>query len=86
MIYAPVFMITLNRYKHLKCALESLKKNTWAKYTDVYIAVDYPPNDKYRSGYEKVCDYLDNSDFSDFHTFTVIKRNENFGAGKNSRD
>lgn len=35
---------------------------------------------------KKVCDYLDNSDFSDFHTFTVIKRNENFGAGKNSRD
>lgn len=56
MIYAPVVKVTLNQHEYLKCALESLKKNAWAKYTDVYIAIDYPPNDKYRSGYEKVCD------------------------------
>ena len=86
MVYAPVLMITLNRHRHLMCALESLKKNTWAKYTDVYLAVDYPPNDKYRRGYEKVCNYLDNSEFPEFHSFTVIKRTENYGARKNIQD
>lgn len=83
MIYAPVLIITLNRHKHLICAVESLKKNKWAKYTDVYIAVDYPPNEKYREGYNKICEYLDNQCFREFRSFTVIKRKENYGAKRN---
>lgn len=56
MTYAPVVKATLNRHEHLKCALESLKKDAWSKYTDVYISIAYPPSDKYRSDYEKVSD------------------------------
>ena len=42
MIYAPVLIPTLCRADHFIRCLESLKKNTWAKYTEVYVAVDYP--------------------------------------------
>ena len=30
------------RYEHFVRCIESLKRNTWAKYTDVYVALDYP--------------------------------------------
>ena len=58
MNYAPVVIPTLNRYEHLKQCLESLEKCTGAEYTDVYIGVDYPPNDRYVEGWKKVDAYL----------------------------
>ncbi len=58
MIYAPVMITTCNRYEHLKRCLESLQKNTYADETEVYISVDYPPSEEYRSGWEKVCGFL----------------------------
>lgn len=58
MIFAPVIIPTLNRYEHLKRCIESLKNNFYAKYTDLYISVDYPPSEKYVKGYEKVKEYL----------------------------
>lgn len=85
MVYAPIYIPTLCRSEHFKKCIESLKENTWAKYTDVYIALDYPPNEKYRDGYEKICQYLNESDFSCFNSFNVVKREKNYGARLNSR-
>ena len=45
--YAPVLIPTLNRYEHLKQCLESLSKCSLAEHTEVYIALDFPPSEKY---------------------------------------
>lgn len=85
MIYAPIYIPTLCRSEHFKKCIESLKINTWAKYTDVYIALDYPSSEKYGEGYEKICEYLNENDFSCFNSFNIVKREKNYGAGLNSR-
>lgn len=82
MKYAPVIVTTLNRDEHFIRLIESLRKNTWASYTDVYVAVDYPPNDNYAIGYKKICAYLSNP-FLEFNKFIVIKREYNYGSIKN---
>lgn len=56
MIYAPVLIPTLCRSDHFIRCLESLKKNTWAKYTEVYIAVDYPAKESHWDGYSSLLD------------------------------
>lgn len=86
MIYAPVKIITLNRSSHFIRLMESLKRNVWAKYTEIFVGLDYPPSEKYRSGWEKICTYLDQGDFSVFKDFHVIRRTINFGAKNNSLD
>lgn len=78
--YAPIYIPTLCRDAHFIKGLESLKKNGWAKYTDVYIALDYPAKESHWEGYRKICDYLDHGDFSVFAGFHVVKRTENIGS------
>ena len=82
--FAPVLIPTLCRSKHFIRLMESLKRNTWAKYTDVYVGLDYPPAEKYRQGWQEICDYLDNGDFSCFAKLVVFKRTENYGSARNS--
>ncbi len=82
MIYAPIIIPTLCRYEHFVRLMESLKNNTWAQYTDVYVALDYPPSEKYEEGYNSICKYLE-SDFSCFANFCVIKRTYNMGSFAN---
>lgn len=86
MIYAPVVIPTLCRSTHFKRTVESLKRNGWAKYTDVYIGLDFPPAEKYEKGWREICDYLDAGDFSVFHKFVVFKREHNMGSYENSVD
>ncbi len=81
--YAPIYIPTLCRDEHFIRALESLKKNGWAKYTDVYIALDYPAKESHWEGYRKICDYLENGDFSVFGGFFVKKREKNIGSLEN---
>ncbi len=83
--YAPVIIPTLCRHEHFKNGIESLKKNGWAKYTDVYIALDYPAKEAHWDGYKKICEYLENGDFSVFKSFTVFKREKNCGAVDNTK-
>ena len=78
--YAPIYIPTLCRDEHFIKGLESLKKNGWAKYTDVYIALDYPAKESHWEGYRKICDYLENGDFSVFANFYVKKREQNIGS------
>ncbi len=81
--YAPVIIFTICRHKHFKNEIESLKKNAWAKYTDVYIGFDYPAKAEHWDGYKKICEYLEMGDFSVFKSFNVIRREKNYGPAKN---
>lgn len=83
MIYAPVLIPTLNRYEHLKQCLESLSCCTWADKTEVYVALDYPPQDKwdkYAPGWEKNRDWLRSVGDMGFKKLHLIERTENYGT------
>lgn len=84
MIYAPVIIPTLCRAEHLKRCVESLRKNTWADKTDVYIGLDYPAKEKHWDGYSIIKQYLE-GDFPEFRSFRVFIREENYGSSKNTR-
>lgn len=83
---APVCIVTLNRYDHLRQCLESLSRCTLAGNTDVFIALDYPPSEKYVDGWKKNVEFLDNCEDYGFKSFNVIKRNENYGIWNNPAD
>lgn len=82
--YAPVIITTLCRYEHFRNCIESLLRCTHSENTDVYIGLDYPSNDSHKSGYEKILKYVDT--ISGFKSFTVFKRDINFGSSKNMRE
>jgi len=84
MVYAPFLVTTLCRYEHLKKCLESLSANPWAKYTPVYVALDFPFKDKHWDGYNKIKEFL-KGDFN-FKELNVIERKTNFGPYDNSCD
>lgn len=80
MKYAPVIIPTLCRAAHLKRLIESLSRNPWAIYTELWIAVDLPPSEKYIDGYNNILNYLKKTDLSGFKNVSVIKREKNYGA------
>lgn len=82
MIYAPVYIPTLNRYECLKRCLESLELCTGSGETEVYVALDYPPSDKYLEGWKKNDAYLKEKESNNhFKKLIVIRRNYNCGIG-----
>lgn len=81
-VKTAVLVPTLCRNQHLEKCLESLKKNPWAKYVDLYIGVDYPTKDSHWPGYRKILKLLER-DYSMFRNFYVFKRPVNYGAAKN---
>ncbi|MGN0156494.1 MAG: hypothetical protein ACI39N_04545, partial [Lachnospiraceae bacterium] len=84
MIYAPIIITTLNRYEHLVRCVESLKKNPLAIETELYISLHYPPSEKYRDGYHKIKEWLEQLEggFKYIHKFYQTK---NLGAAENAR-
>lgn len=83
MKYAPVLIPTLCRDdKFIRC-MESLRRNSWADRTEIYIGVDYPTKESHWQGYRRICTYLER-DFPEFAAVHVVKRPRNMGAGKNS--
>lgn len=83
MIYAPIVIPTLNRIEHLKRCIISLQKNAWAKHTPLVISVDYPPTEKYQSGYREICEYLRDG-VEGFASVEIIYQEENLGAYENA--
>lgn len=82
--YAPIIIPTLCRYEHLKTLLSSLAKCSGAKYTDVYIGLDYPLNDSHRDGYEKIKILLNNGTYDRaFRSLNIFERERNYGAERN---
>lgn len=82
MIYAPIIIPTCNRIEHLKRCIHSLQNNEWAKYTDLYISLDYPPNDSYIGGYQKVKNYL-KEDIKCFKSVNISYQESNLGPKDN---
>lgn len=85
-IYAPVVVITCNRYEHFRACIESLQKNTLAVKTEIFIGLDYPPSSEYEEGYHKIEKYLDNGMGGGFKKVHVFKREYNFGVKNNWND
>ncbi len=77
-MYAPIIIPTLNRAVHLKRCVESLKMNPEAKYTDLYISVDYPPDERYYQGYPEVKEYV--KSIEGFGSVNVFLQDHNLGA------
>ena len=84
MNFSPVIIPTLNRYEHLKNCVDSLAKNKFAPETELYIGLDFPPNEKYEDGYKRVKDYLPS--ITGFKKVHIIERNKNWGAIENIKD
>lgn len=82
--FAPVLIPTLNRYEHFKRCLESLERCKWADKTVVYVALDYPPSEKYVEGWKKNDEYLHvKEENNGFKSLIVYRRKENyFFSGK----
>ena len=83
MNYAPILIPTLNRDSHLRQCIESLKNNPSAKYTDLYVSVDYPPSEKYMEGYKKVLEYLD-KEITGFKNVFLYFQEYNLGPTNNA--
>ena len=83
MTYAPVIIPTLNRYEHFKQCLDSLESCTGAEQTEVFIGLDFPPEEKYVEGWEKINAYLhDKEQNNNFKQLTVFRRQQNCGVMK----
>ena len=85
MQFAPVLIPTLNRYEHLQKCLGSLSQCTWADQTEVYVALDYPPSEKYIEGWKKNKVFLENCGDMGFKKLHLIEREENYGFGGNGK-
>lgn len=81
--FAPVTIPTLCRYEHFKRCIESLSRCTWAEYTDVYVALDYPAKESHWEGYRKIKSYLESCGNMTFKSLNVIVREKNYGIGPN---
>ena len=81
-VKTAILVPTLCRNEHLEKCLESLKKNPWAKYVDLYIGVDYPTKDSHWPGYREILKLMER-DYSMFRSFHLYKRATNYGADKN---
>lgn len=81
-IYAPVIIPTLNRFDHFRKCIESLEHCTDADKTDVFVALDYPPSQKYVDGWKKIDTYLKEKERDNgFKQLHVIRREKNCGVG-----
>ncbi len=80
---APVIIITLCRYEHFVRCVESLKRNSLACQTDLYIGLDYPLYEKHVKGYIQIKEYL--SGLSGFNNIYVIEQKRNVGPKNNSQ-
>jgi len=62
--------------------LGSLEMCTWAEKTEVYVALDYPPSEKYIDGWKKIDDYLREKEKNNkFRRLIVFRRDHNCGVG-----
>ena len=81
-VKTAIILPTLCRNVHLEKCLDSLMKNPWAQYVDLYIGLDYPAKESHWPGYREILKLMER-DFSMFRSFHLYKRPENYGAFKN---
>ena len=80
---APVIIPTLNRYEHLLNCIDSLRQNSLASETEIYISVDYPPSAKYEEGYFKIVDYFKKNIIWGFKAVHIYCQEKNLGPFRN---
>lgn len=78
----PILITTLCRYEHLMRCIESLRNNSFARDTELYIGLDYPAKEEHWSGYRKIDAYLQGG-IEGFKCVHVIKHKTNLGPTKN---
>ncbi len=81
-VRTAIVIPTLCRSKHLEKCLDSLMRNPWAQYVDLYIGLDYPAKDSHWPGYREILKLMER-DYSMFRSFHLIKRADNYGVFKN---
>ncbi len=81
-VRTAVMVPTLCRHQHLAKCLDSLKKNPWAQYVDLYIGLDYPAKESHWPGYREILKLME-KDYSMFRSFHLVKRTTNYGADEN---
>lgn len=81
---APILIITLNRFNHLKNCIDSLSRCIEADRSELYIALDYPKEKWQWEGYDKILEYLDT--IKGFSKVNLIKRSRNLGIKENYHD
>ena len=84
-VRTAVLVPTLCRHEHLEKCLNSLMKNPWACYVDLYIGLDYPAKESHWPGYREILKLMD-KDYSMFRSFHLFKRPTNYGEDKNFND
>ncbi len=82
-IMVPCLITVYDRIDHLKNCINSLLLNSGAKYTPLYVAVDYPYefSNKAFQDYYDILSYL--KLLKGFESVNVIKRNWNYGSYAN---
>ena len=81
-VKTAIVLPTLCRHNHLEKCIDSLMKNPWAQYVDLYIGLDYPAKESHWPGYREILKLMER-DYSMFRSFHLFKRPENYGAAKN---
>lgn len=79
--YFPVAIITCNRVEFLRECIDSLSRCTYADKTELYISVDYPPDERYVDGWKKIKEYLPN--IQGFKKVNVWVQETNLGTMRN---
>ena len=78
---SPVVLFTYNRLEHTRRTVEALLLNELAADTDLIVYSDAPKNSAAEQAVNDVREYLNS--ISGFSSVRVIKREKNFGLGKN---
>lgn len=81
---APIIIPTLCRYEHLKKCVESLKQSSLAKYTKLYISIDFPTKKEHEEGYKKVKQYVMH-EINGFEEVIYYLQQSNLGPLENIR-
>jgi hypothetical protein len=81
---APVILFAYNRPNHIKKNIESLLKNKEAGQSDLFVFSDAPKKEEDKLKVEQVREYL--STITQFQSVTIVKREFNYGLGKNIID
>ena len=79
--FAPVVLFVYNRPDKTRATLETLRSNSLASQSDLFVFSDAAKNERARKGVELVREYLDGIG-EGFQSVQVIRREENWGLAK----
>ena len=76
----PIILFTYNRPDHTRLTVESLRRNTGAAESDLYIFCDGPKNDQHTEKVRDVRQYLRR--IEGFKSVNMVERDANLGLAK----